>query len=99
MTTEELVIEVLKEIIDPELGYNIIDLGLVYDVDVKDCSVHVTMTLTTPACPVGPQMMEKVRELTMVVPGIKDVDIELTFDPPWGIDMISEEIQFEMGLI
>ncbi len=94
----ELVMEALKEIYDPELQHNIVDLGLVYDVDDKDGDIHVTMTLTTPACPVGPQIMEGVREAVLKVPGVKDVDVELTFDPPWGTDMMSEEIRFEMGL-
>lgn len=90
--------EALKEIYDPELQHNIVDLGLVYDVDDEDGDVHVTMTLTTPACPVGPQILEGVRESVLKVPGVKDVDVELTFDPPWGTDMMSEEIRFEMGL-
>lgn len=98
MKLSGLVREALKEIIDPELQHNIIDLGLVYDVDDKDGDVHVTMTLTTPACPVGPQILEGVREAVLGIPGVKDIDVELTFDPPWGTDMMSEEIRFEMGL-
>ena len=98
MISEALVMEALKEVHDPELGHNIVDLGLVYEVDVKDGDVHVTMTLTTPACPVGPQILEAVQMAVSVLPEVKDVDVEVIFDPPWGTDMMSEEIRFEMGL-
>lgn len=98
MVSEEVVTEALKEVYDPELHYNIVDLGLVYEVDIKDGDVHVLMTLTTPACPVGPMIMEQVREMVGIMPGVKDVDIELTFDPMWSPDLMSDEAKAGLGL-
>ena len=98
MVTEEVITEALKEVYDPELHYNIVDLGLVYDVEVSDGSVHIIMTLTTPACPVGPMVIEQIQENVGLLPGVKDVDVEITFDPPWGPDLISEEARADLGL-
>jgi metal-sulfur cluster biosynthetic enzyme len=98
MVTEEVITEALKEIYDPELHYNIVDLGLVYDVDVKDGEVHITMTLTTPACPIGPMIIEQIQEMVRILPGVKDVDVELTFDPMWTPDLMSEEAKAGLGL-
>lgn len=98
MVSEELVNEALKEVYDPELHYNIVDLGLVYDVDVKDGDVHVLMTLTTPACPVGPMIIEQIQEMLGIMPGVKDVDVEITFDPMWSPDLMSDEAKSDLGL-
>lgn len=98
MVSEEVVMEALKEIYDPELHYNIVDLGLVYDVDVKDGDVHILMTLTTPACPIGPMIIAQIEEMVRILPGVKDVDVELTFDPLWSPELISEEARAELGL-
>ncbi len=98
MINEELVTEALKDIYDPELHYNIVDLGLVYDVDVKDGDVHIRMTLTTPACPIGPMIIEQIQEMVRVLPGVKDVDVELTFDPMWTPDLMSDEAKAGLGL-
>jgi len=98
MVTEEVVMEALREVYDPELHYNIVDLGLIYDVDIKDGDVHVLMTLTTPACPIGPMIVEQVQELLGIMPGISDVDVEFTFDPPWGPDMMTEEAKHDLGI-
>ncbi|MEX0800430.1 MAG: metal-sulfur cluster assembly factor [Dehalococcoidia bacterium] len=98
MVSEEVVLESLKEVYDPELNYNIVDLGLVYDVDVKEGDVHVLMTLTTPACPIGPMVVEQIRESLGLMPGIKDVDVEFTFDPPWGPDMMTEDARHDLGI-
>ena len=98
MVTEEVVMEALREVYDPELHYNIVDLGLVYDVDIKDGDVHVLMTLTTPACPIGPMIAEQVQELLDIMPGITDVDVEFTFDPPWGPDMMTEDAKHDLGI-
>lgn len=98
MVSEELVREALKEVYDPELHYNIVDLGLVYGINVEqDGRVHVLVTLTTPACPIGPLIMEQVYESVMALPGVKDVDVELTFDPFWNPSMMSEEARAELG--
>jgi len=98
MVSEEVVTEALKEIYDPELHYNIVDLGLVYDVDVKDGDVHILMTLTTPACPIGPMIIAQIEEMVRILPGVKDVDVELTFDPMWSPDLMSEEVKAGLGL-
>ena len=98
MVTEEVATEALKEVYDPELHYNIVDLGLVYEVDVKDGEIKVLMTLTTPACPIGPMITEQIQEMLGIMPGVKDVDVQFTFDPPWGPDMMSDEAKSDLGL-
>ncbi len=98
MVSEDVVTEALKEVYDPELHYNIVDLGLVYDVEIKDGAVHILMTLTTPACPIGPMVIEQIQENVGLVPGVKDVDVEITFDPLWSPDMMSEEARADLGL-
>jgi metal-sulfur cluster biosynthetic enzyme len=98
MVSEEVVTEALKEVYDPELQYNIVDLGLVYDVDVKDGDVHILMTLTTPACPIGPMIIAQIEEMVRILPGVKDVDVELTFDPMWSPEMMSGEARAGLGL-
>jgi metal-sulfur cluster biosynthetic enzyme len=98
VVSEEVVTEALKEVYDPELNYNIVDLGLVYEVDVKDGDVHVLMTLTTPACPIGPMIIEQIQESIGLMPGVRDVDVEFTFDPPWGPDMMSEDARHDLGI-
>ncbi len=97
MVTEELVTEALKEVYDPELHYNIVDLGLVYDVNIKNGDVHVLMTLTTPACPLGPMIMAQVQEMVGIMPGVTDVDVELTFDPMWSPELMSDEAKSDLG--
>lgn len=97
MVTEEVVIEALKEVYDPEIHYNIYDLGLVYDVSVEDGKVRILMTLTTPACPIGPMIIEQIRENLLLIPGVNDVDIEFTFDPMWSPDMMSDEAKADLG--
>jgi metal-sulfur cluster biosynthetic enzyme len=99
MVTEDVVVEALREVYDPELHYNIYDLGLVYDITVENSdSVRLLLTLTTPACPIGPMVTEQIQETLGLIPGVRDVDIEWTFDPPWGPDMMSEEARADLGL-
>ena len=98
MVTEAEVREALKEVYDPEIHYNIVDLGLVYEINVADGDVNVLMTLTTPACPIGPMIAEQVQELLRIMPGVKDVDIDFTFDPPWSPDKMSDEARAALGL-
>jgi metal-sulfur cluster biosynthetic enzyme len=98
MVSEEVVTEALKEVYDPELHCNIVDLGLVYDVDAKDGDVHILMTLTTPACPIGPMIIEQIQETVGILPGVKDLDVELTFDPMWSPDLMSDEAKSDLGL-
>ncbi|MER3404714.1 MAG: SUF system Fe-S cluster assembly protein [Chloroflexota bacterium] len=98
--TEEAILEALKEIYDPEIGINIVDLGLIYGLDITpEGKVKVTMTLTTPACPIGPIIRSQVREvLTRRVPGVKETEVNLVWSPPWTPAMMSEDAKAELGL-
>ena len=96
--TEEDVYEVLEEVIDPELGLDFVSLGLVYDVNIENESeVYVTFTLTTPACPIGPQVSEQMREFVGDLPGVTSVHPKMVFDPPWSPEMMSEDAKFALG--
>src|SRR3970040_2707221 len=98
MVSERVVREALREVYDPELHYNIVDLGLVYDVGIKDGDIHVLMTLTTPACPIGPMITEQIQETLGLMPGVTEGDVEFTFDPPWGPDMMTDEARADLGI-
>ena len=96
--TSEEVYEALEEVIDPELGLDFVSLGLVYDVEIeKEGEVYVTFTLTTPACPIGPQVSEQMKEFVGDIDGVKDVFPKMIFDPPWSPEMMSEDAKFELG--
>jgi metal-sulfur cluster biosynthetic enzyme len=96
--TEEEVREALTEVIDPELGLDFIELGLVYDVEVDaEGDVYVTFTLTTPGCPIGPQVTEQMREFVGELDGVRNVHPRLVFDPPWTPEMMSEDAKFALG--
>jgi metal-sulfur cluster biosynthetic enzyme len=98
--TEEDVREGLKNVYDPEIGVNIVDLGLVYDVDVDQDKgdVLVTMTLTSLGCPLGPVIVQEVTGALKDLPGISDVDVKLVWSPPWSPDLMSEEAKDELGI-
>lgn len=100
MATGEDVHEALREVIDPELGLDIVSLGLVYQVTVDtDGDAVVAMTLTTPYCPMGPMIESQVHAVTQFLPGIKDVKVDLVWDPPWDPHtMASDEAKLELGL-
>jgi metal-sulfur cluster biosynthetic enzyme len=96
--TEEDVYEALEEVIDPELGLDFVSLGLVYDVNIeKDAEVYVTFTLTTPACPIGPQVSEQMREFVGDLPGVTAVHPKMVFDPPWSPEMMTDDAKFALG--
>ncbi|HLY65564.1 MAG TPA: metal-sulfur cluster assembly factor [Chloroflexota bacterium] len=98
MATEEDIKEALKQVFDPELGVNVVDLGLVYGTDIDDQgNVHVTMTLTSPGCPIGPMVGEMVQGALAPVEGVKQVDVDIVWTPPWRPDMMSEEAKLELG--
>ena len=84
-------------VIDPELGVNIVDLGLVYRAEVVDGVAHVLMTTTTPACPIGSFLSDQVRWALLGVDGIHEVEIELTHEPPWSPNRMSDEAKVQMG--
>ncbi|MBR6251785.1 MAG: SUF system Fe-S cluster assembly protein [Bacteroidales bacterium] len=99
-TIEQRVIEALRTIFDPEIPVNIYDLGLVYQIDVDENKmVHIVMTLTTPNCPVAESLPEEVMEKLQKIEGVSAVEVNLTFDPPWSQDNLSEEARLELGLI
>jgi FeS assembly SUF system protein len=92
------IIEMLKEVYDPEIPVNIYDLGLVYSIDVEnDGTAIVVMTLTAPGCPVTDMIVQNVYENVMSVEGVNEANIELTFEPPWDKSMMSEEARLELG--
>ena len=94
----DLIIENLKEVYDPEIPVNVYDLGLIYNVDVDEKNkVNILMTLTAPGCPVVDIIMDDVTAAAYAVEGIEDVNVELTFEPPWDKSMMSEEARLELG--
>ena len=99
VVNEELVREALKNVIDPELRLSIVDLGLVYEVDVSDSKVKVIYTLTTPACPLGPVIDEQIKDVLGDLPGVQEVVSEIVFSPPWDPrTMASDEIKMQLGI-
>jgi len=94
------IIESLKTVFDPEISVNIYDLGLIYSINIDDDkNVKILMTLTSPNCPVAENIPEEVNEKVRTVEGIKDLEVELTFEPPWSKDMMSETALLELGLL
>lgn len=91
MPDKEKIIEALKEVYDPEIPINIVDLGLIYGVEIQDGKVKIKMTLTAPGCPLAASIAEAVKYRVMDVEGVESVDVELVWDPPWNPSMISEE--------
>ncbi|MFY0623897.1 MAG: SUF system Fe-S cluster assembly protein [Pelagimonas sp.] len=94
------VVEACRTVFDPEIPVNIYDLGLVYTIDINDQSeVRLIMTLTAPGCPVAGEMPGWLAEAIEPVPGVKHVEVELTWEPPWGMDMMSDEARLELGFM
>jgi metal-sulfur cluster biosynthetic enzyme len=94
----ERVLEALRNVHDPELGINIVDLGLVYGVEFRDRAVHVTYTLTTMGCPIGPLIEAEMKQFLSGVDGIDEVDAEMVLRPPWTPEMMSEEAKAALGV-
>jgi metal-sulfur cluster biosynthetic enzyme len=97
MVDEDEVIEALSNVIDPELGLDFVELGLVYGVEIDGGTVSVTFTLTTPACPIGPQVSEQMKEFVGEVPGVEEVVPNMVFTPPWTPEKMSEDAKFALG--
>lgn len=97
MVTEELVRQKLKSVIDPEVGFNIVDMGLVYGIDIKDKEVIITMTLTTPGCPMHDSITEWAERVIKQLDPVMDVKINLVWEPQWTPDMMSNEIKELLG--
>lgn len=98
MVTKEVVYEHLRRVLDPELGINIVDLGLIYDVKVKKNDVWILMTLTFPGCPLGGIIKKEVNEKLSTIENLSKIDLKITFDPPWDLSKISEEARAEIGI-
>ena len=96
--TTEAIYESLKTVYDPEIPVNVVDLGLVYDVQVTEGDVYVQMTLTFPGCGMGPFIAQQAEWAIQDIEGVEDVEIELVFDPPWSPDLISEEARSQLGI-
>ena len=97
--TEAQVIEALKTIYDPEIpNANIVDLGLIYNIEIEGRSVYIAMTLTSPMCPVAQTFPQTVEDKVIGVPGVTAVKVELVWDPPWTADNMSESTKLELGL-
>jgi len=97
MVTKAQVRQALKTVIDPEIGLNIVDLGLIYEVRVENDVAHVRMTLTVPGCPLANMLTQQAEKAVRAVEGIKDVKLELTWDPPWNPKMMSDDAKRKLG--
>jgi metal-sulfur cluster biosynthetic enzyme len=95
--TKNDVLAALHQVEDPELGMDVVDLGLVYEVEVEGPKVKVLHTLTSMGCPVGPMIQEDIQRVAAELPGVEDVEVELTFDPPWTPDKMSDDAKFILG--
>jgi metal-sulfur cluster biosynthetic enzyme len=95
---EDQVIDALRKVDDPELGINIVDLGLVYDVGIQGDAVHVTYTLTTMGCPIGPLIEQQIKQMIEPIEGIDRVEAEMVLSPPWTPDKMSEEAKAALGM-
>jgi metal-sulfur cluster biosynthetic enzyme len=95
--SQEDVMDALSNVIDPELGLDFVELGLIYGVEVQEGHVHVTFTLTTPGCPIGPQVTEQIEEFVGELDGVRSVESEMVFMPPWSPDKMSEDAKFALG--
>ena len=97
---ENRIIEVIKTIYDPEIPVNIYELGLIYDVNVSDENmVKILMTLTTPNCPVAESLPQEVKDKVKSLDQVSDVKLEMTFDPPWNKELMSDEAKLELGFL
>ncbi|GAO28014.1 SUF system Fe-S cluster assembly protein [Geofilum rubicundum] len=100
LSKEMDIVNAIKTVYDPEIPVNIYDLGLIYEVDVKeDGKVRIVMTLTSPNCPVAESLPQEVHDVVADLEGVTSVDVSMTFDPPWDRDMLSDEALLELGLL
>ena len=97
MPTKEQVVDALRAVEDPELGMDIVELGLLYDVEVEGPKVKVIHTLTSMGCPVGPMIQENIDQIARSMPEGEDVEVELTWDPPWSPEKMSDDAKFILG--
>jgi FeS assembly SUF system protein len=96
---EEDVIEVLREVFDPEIPVNIVDLGLVYEIDIRPSRVDVKMTLTALGCPMAGEVMTDVRDHLLQIAGVEEAGVELVYEPPWSPERMTEDARWELGMV
>ena len=97
MASTDQVMDALRDVIDPELGLDFVELGLIYDVTIEDGTVSVLYTLTTPGCPIGPQVSEQIDEFVSDLDGVDEVRSTLTFEPAWSPERMSDDAKFALG--
>ncbi|HET9105480.1 MAG TPA: metal-sulfur cluster assembly factor [Solirubrobacteraceae bacterium] len=97
MVSADEVTDALRDVIDPELGLDFVELGLIYEVEVDGPTVRVTYTLTSPGCPIGPQVSEQIEEFVSELDGVETVEPTMTFSPPWTPERMSEDAKFALG--
>jgi metal-sulfur cluster biosynthetic enzyme len=97
MPSVDEVEEALTNVIDPELGLDFVELGLVYEIEVDGAEVNITFTLTSPGCPIGPQVSDQMKEFVSELDGVEAVNPNMTFSPPWTPDLMSEDAKFALG--
>ncbi|MDB5384519.1 MAG: hypothetical protein JWM11_165 [Planctomycetaceae bacterium] len=95
---ELTLLNALKQVVDPELFVNIVDLGLIYSIQQEDAKVTVDMTLTSPACPAGPQIVAQAKQALEAVPGVKEASIKLVMTPPWSPDRMTDDARDHLGI-
>ena len=95
--TKEQIVDALRAVEDPELGMDIVELGLLYDVEVEGPKVKVIHTLTSMGCPVGPMIQENIDQIARSMPEVEEVEVELTWDPPWSPEKMSDDAKFILG--
>ena len=98
MPTKDEVVEALHAVEDPELGMDIVELGLLYDVEVEGPKIKVIHSLTSMGCPVGPMIQEDIHRVTSEIDGVEAVEVELTWDPPWSPERMSDDAKFILGI-
>ena len=96
--TREVVMEALKDVFDPEIPVNVVDLGLIYDLKVEDGDVNIKMTLTFAGCGMGPYIAQQAEWRVAEIENVEDVEVEMVYDPPWSPDLITEEGKAQLGL-
>ena len=97
MPSKDEVVEALRGVEDPELGMDIVELGLYYDTEIEGDRVKIVHSLTSMGCPAGPMIQESIHEAVVALPGVEQVEVELTFDPPWTPELMSEDAKFILG--
>ena len=99
MVNEEQIMNVLKEVYDPEIPVNIVDMGLIYEIKINNGNIHIQMTLTTMGCPAGADIEANIKKLVSTLKGVKNVEVEITFDPPWTPARMTEDAKAQLGLV